>query len=83
MAAMNHYTPMQASELYIASGDTCDWLYGERKVYCFTFELSPANMSGGGFYPGAGIIDHVFDANLEPMLYLANLTDRPQRALEP
>jgi carboxypeptidase T len=82
MAAMNHYEPMQSSKLYIASGDTCDWLYGELKVYCFTFELSPSDMFGGGFYPGAGIINTVYDANLEPMLYLAHLTDRPARALE-
>lgn len=81
MATMNNYTPMQSSELYIASGDTCDWLYGERSVYCFTFELSPASMFDGGFYPGAGIIDRVFDDNLEPMLYLTNLTEDPKKAL--
>lgn len=83
MAAMNHYEPMQSSELYIASGDTCDYLYGELKVYCFTFELSPSDMFGGGFYPGAGIIDQVFDANYEPMLYLAKLANEPERALQP
>jgi hypothetical protein len=26
MASMNHYTPMQSSDLYIASGDTCDFI---------------------------------------------------------
>lgn len=82
IAAMNHYTPMQSSELYIASGDTCDWLYGEQSVYCFTFELSPSSMFDGGFYPGASIINRVFDDNLAPMLYLANLTDNPLRALQ-
>ena len=81
MAAMNHYEPMQSSELYIASGDTCDWLYGQLKVYCFTFELSPASMWDGGFYPGASIIDRVFDANWAPMLYLANLAENPGLAL--
>lgn len=82
MAAMNHYTPMQSSGLYIASGDTCDWLYGERSVYCFTFELSPSSLFGGGFYPGASIIDRVFNDNLPPMLYLANLTENPHSILE-
>lgn len=81
MAAMNNYTPMQSSELYIASGDTCDWLYGEKQVYCFTFELSPSSMFEGGFYPGASIIDQVFDDNLEPMMYLAGLTSDPKKAL--
>jgi carboxypeptidase T len=82
MAAMNHYTPMQSSELYIASGDTCDWLYGELKVYCFTFELSPASMWDGGFYPGARVIDRVYEANVAPMLYLAHLAKNPAFALE-
>lgn len=81
MAAMNHYQPMQSSELYIASGDTCDWLYGELKIYCFTFELSPADMFSGGFYPGDDIIDSVYDDNLEPMLYLANAADKPAQIL--
>ena len=82
MASMNHYRPIQSSDLYIASGDTCDWLYGELSVYCFTFELSPASIFDGGFYPGASIIERVFEDNLEPMLYLARLADNPQKALE-
>ncbi len=82
IAAMNHYTPMQSSELYIASGDTCDYLYGELSVYCLTFELSPASMFDGGFYPGASIIGRVFDDNLEPMLYLARLADNPHQILK-
>jgi carboxypeptidase T len=77
MAAMNHYKPMQSSELYIASGDTCDWVYGELKTFCFTFELSPASMWDGGFYPGASTIERVFDDNWEPMLYLAEKAIKP------
>lgn len=82
MANMNGYTPEQASDLYIASGDTCDWLYGELSVYCFTFELSPSSNGRGGFYPGAAIIDQVYKANLEPMLYLADYADNPARVLQ-
>lgn len=82
MAGMNNYRPMQSSQLYIASGDTCDWLYGELKVYCFTFELSPSSMWGGGFYPDVNIIDGVYRANLKPMLYLANLADNPAKIIE-
>jgi carboxypeptidase T len=79
---MNNYTPMQSSDLYIASGDTCDWLYGELSVYCLTFELSPSSMFGGGFYPGASMIERVFDDNFEPMLYLADLAEDPSRVLQ-
>jgi carboxypeptidase T len=81
MAAMNNYRPMQSSELYIASGDTCDWLYGELKVFCFTFELSPSSMWDGGFYPGADVIDKVYQDNLEPMLYLSRHAKNPSQAL--
>jgi carboxypeptidase T len=82
MAGWNKYTPEQSSDLYIASGDTTDWAYGERGIISFTFELSPANTGGaGGFYPGAGMIDKAFQDNLKPCLYLLDLADDPARAL--
>ena len=82
MAGWNKYTPQQSSDLYIASGDTTDWSYGQLGIVSFTFELSPANMGGpGGFYPGAGMIDKAFAANLKPMLYLLDLANDPGRAL--
>ncbi|MCM0605182.1 MAG: zinc carboxypeptidase [Xanthomonadaceae bacterium] len=82
MAKWNKYTPQQSSDLYIASGETCDWAYGEYGIFAFTFELSPRDMWDGGFYPGAKVIDGVFEANLRPMLYLLDLADDPYRALE-
>jgi carboxypeptidase T len=82
MAEMNGYTPEQASDLYVASGEMCDWVYGELSVYCFTFELSPSSGYYGGFYPGASIIDKVFNDNWAPMLYLAKYADNPSRVLE-
>jgi len=39
MAALNGYTAAQASDLYPTNGDSDDWLYGERGVFAFTFEL--------------------------------------------
>lgn len=82
MAKWNKYTPQQSSDLYIASGETCDWAYGEYGIFAFTFELSPRDMWDGGFYPGADVIDAVFEANLKPMLYMLDLADDPYRALE-
>jgi carboxypeptidase T len=81
MAQWNGYTPQQASDLYIASGDTTDWAYGELGMFAFTFELSPKSMWNGGFYPGARIIDQVFEANLKPCLYMIELADNPYRVL--
>lgn len=84
MAEWNGYRPQQSSELYIASGDTTDWSYGEHKIISFTFELDPANSGwgGGGFYPGAQIIPEVQRKNLEPVLYMIEYADNPYRVLE-
>jgi len=82
MAQWNKYTPQQSSDLYIASGDTTDWAYGERGVFAFTFELSPKSMWDGGFYPGAGVIDKVFQDNLRPVLYMLEVADNPYKVIE-
>lgn len=85
MAEWNKYTPQQSSDLYIASGDTTDWAYGEHKIFAFTFELDPSQASGGfgggGFYPGASVIQPVFNKNIEPALYLMEYSDNPYRTL--
>ena len=83
MAGWNKYTPEQTSELYIASGDTTDWAYGTHGIFAFTFELSPASPWDGGFYPGAKVIDKVFQDNLKPCLYLLEFADDPYRVLGP
>ncbi len=83
MSEWNGYNPQQASSLYIASGDTTDWAFGTHKIISFTFELDPANngFGGGGFYPGAGVIQPVFQKNIEPALYLMEYADNPYRVL--
>ncbi len=83
MAEWNGYAPQQSSALYIASGDTTDWSYGVHKIISFTFELDPANngYGGGGFYPGAGVIQPVFQKNIEPFLYLIDYSDNPYRSI--
>ena len=81
MAGWNHYTPEQASDLYIASGDTTDWAYGERGIFAFTFELTPTSMWDGGFYPEPTVIQPTFDANLKPFMYLLEFADNPHRVL--
>ena len=81
MATWNRYKPQQASDLYIASGDTTDWAYGTHGIYAFTFELSPKSNWDGGFYPGQGVIDRVFNDNLRPILYMLDIADDPNRAV--
>ena len=41
MAGTNGYTPEQASDLYIADGTIDDWLWGNHKVFAYTFEMYP------------------------------------------
>ncbi len=84
MAEWNGYTPQQSSDLYIASGDTTDWSYGEHKIISFTFELDPKNngYGGGGFYPGDEVIPTVIQKNLNPVLYLIGYADNPYRVLK-
>ncbi len=50
MAATNGYTPEQASDLYIADGTIDDWLWGQHKIFGYTFEMYPRT-SSPGFYP--------------------------------
>jgi carboxypeptidase T len=80
IGGMTGYRPMQSSELYIATGDTCDWAWAELNMFCFTFELTPKSRWQGGFYPGAGAIAGTFQKNIEPALYLIDLADDPYRA---
>ncbi len=82
MAEWNGYTPQASSDLYIASGDTCDWAYGEHGIFCFTFELSPQTYGQGGFYPGARFIDTVNQANLKPALYLIDQAINPYQVID-
>lgn len=79
MAGWNKYTPEQASDLYIASGDTTDWAYGELGIFAFTFELSPTSQLGGGFYPGPKLIQKAFNDNLKPLLYLLDVAEDPYK----
>jgi carboxypeptidase T len=81
MAGWNKYTPQQSSDLYIASGDTTDWAYGQHGIFAFTFELDPTNMFEGGFYPSPTVTDAVFAKNLRPFLYLLEFADNPHRTL--
>jgi len=63
------YTPEQSSDLYLASGDTTDWLYGALGVPCFTIELRPRSASPGFELPESQI-NPTFEENLPAALYL-------------
>lgn len=82
MSKSNGYTPQQSSQLYIASGDTTDWSYGQLGIFSFTFELDPKNVFGmGTFYPGDEIIPAVVEKNWAPFMYLIEYSDNPYRVI--
>jgi len=74
MGELTGYTAEQSSELYAASGDTCDWAYDKAKIFAFTTELE-----GNSFYPGAAIIKTTVEKNIKAALYLLSMTDNPYR----
>jgi len=76
MGKLNGYHPEKASEMYIATGESCDWAYKTTGVFAFTFELE-----GNGFYPGAPIITRAVEKNIKAALYLLSVTDNPYKVL--
>ncbi|MBN1479068.1 zinc carboxypeptidase [candidate division KSB1 bacterium] len=63
------YTPDQASGLYLASGDTNDWLYALLRVPSYTIELRPRS-SYPGFVLPESEIQPTFEENLPAALFL-------------
>jgi carboxypeptidase T len=81
MAATNGYTPEQSSDLYITDGDSLDWLWGQHKIWAYTFEMYPGSSAGGGFYPPDEVIPAETSRNRESVLMLAEYADCPYRAI--
>ena len=66
MAASNGYKPEQASDLYISSGTSRDWLYGRYRVFAYTIEMSPDSTP----YPKASAIPSETGRNKNAVLFL-------------
>jgi carboxypeptidase T len=65
MAGSNGYKPEQASDLYITSGTTRDFLYGMYRTFSYTFEMSVTD------YPDDSKIASETGRNKWAVLYLA------------
>jgi hypothetical protein len=77
MAASNGYKAEQASDLYISSGTSRDWLYGRYRVFSFTFEMSPNSAA----YPPDEAIPSETGRNRNAVLYAIDLANCPYRAI--
>jgi hypothetical protein len=64
MAKSNGYKPEQASDLYISSGTSRDYLYGVYRVFSYTFEMSIVA------YPDDAMIAPETGRNKEAVLYI-------------
>jgi carboxypeptidase T len=80
MAATNGYTPEQASDLYIADGTINDWLWGQHRIYNYTFEMYPTG-SSPGFYPPDEVIGRETSRNREAVLMLEEAADCVPRVI--
>ncbi len=68
-----NYTARQASDLYRASGDSDDWLYGAYNIAAFTVELRPKNWCDLGGKPFELPEDQIIptcEENIPAALYL-------------
>jgi carboxypeptidase T len=64
IASRNGYLPQQASDLYVASGTTADWLYGRYRMAAYTIEMSAVD------YPKDTAIATETGRNRDAVLYL-------------
>ncbi|AYV29568.1 M14 family metallopeptidase [Streptomyces goshikiensis] len=80
MAASNGYTAEQSSDLYITDGTIDDWLWGNQKIFSYTFEMYPSS-GGGGFYPPDEVIDRETARNKDAVLQLLENADCMYRAI--
>ncbi|MEU7132053.1 M14 family metallopeptidase [Streptomyces sp. NPDC046261] len=82
MAASNRYTPEQSSDLYITDGSIDDWLWGNQKIFAYTFEMYPGpSGGGGGFYPPDEVIDRETARNRDAVLQLLENADCMYRSI--
>ena len=81
MADRNGYTASQASALYLTDGGSDDWLYGERGIFAFTYEMYPTSYSPG-FYPPGSIIEQETTRNRSAIEYFLGIADRPRKAVD-
>lgn len=81
MANLNGYTPQQSSDLYITDGDSIDWMWGQHKIWAYTFEMYPRGATGGGFYPPDEVIPRETTRNKDAVLLLSEYADCPYRAI--
>jgi carboxypeptidase T len=80
LAAPGKYTPEQASDLYVASGITDDFTYGQLGMLSFTTEIGTWN---DHFDPPYSRVDKFWGENKDGALYLIKLAGETNAAFGP
>jgi hypothetical protein len=81
MASLNGYTPEQASDLYITDGTIDDYLWGNQRIWSYTFEMFPASGGLSGFYPPDEQIVPQTTRNKDAVLTFLEFSDCPKRII--
>jgi hypothetical protein len=81
MAMSNGYWPGQGSGLYITSGDTVDYMWGDQGIFSFTWEMYPKDWHPDGFYPPYSVAATETVRNRDAALRFAAWADCPYRAI--
>ena len=72
MAYFTDYTPQQANELYLTTGTTDDWAYGELGIAAYTFEMGTVF-----FQDCASFESTIYPDNLQALLYAFKTARQP------
>ncbi|AJE83563.1 MULTISPECIES: M14 family metallopeptidase [Streptomyces] len=81
MAASNDYTPQQDSALYTTDGAIDDYLWGDQKIFAYTYEMYPGDSGSDGFYPPDEVIEKETARNRESVLKLLDNADCMYKAI--
>jgi len=81
MSRTNGYAAQQSSDLYITDGALDDWLWGEQRIFAYTFEMYPGEGGGAGFYPADELIGRETSRNREAVLLLLENAACPQAVI--
>lgn len=81
MASLNGYGAMQGSNMYIYDGAFIDWVYGDQRIFPFTFEMYPPwGCKGcGKFHPPDSVIARETKRNRAAVLYILEQAGCPYR----
>ncbi|HBN10137.1 MAG TPA: hypothetical protein DD435_16355 [Cyanobacteria bacterium UBA8530] len=74
MASYNNYTPMPESQLYVCSGGSDDWAYGEMGAFSMTIEVGGRK---DGFDPPYASMDRFWKENLPSFQLLLKIAHDP------